>query len=102
MLKVLLFPLWLALAFFAFLLIPFLLLRLLFKLAVGLLVLPFALLAGILGLALGLLGGAVGLIVGLFALGFAVMIPLLPLAFVVFVVWAIVKLASRPAIRQVS
>ena len=101
MLKVLLVPLWLALACVALLLIPFLLLRLLFKLAIGLLVLPFALLAGVLGLALGLAGGAGGLVEGLVGLSLAIMIPLLPIALVAFVVWAIVRLASPPAMRPV-
>ena len=92
MLRLLLFPFWLVFAvLFLILLIPFLLLRFLFKVALGLLILPFA-------LAFGLLFGVIGLAIGLFAFSFAILIPLLPLAFVGFVVWAIVKLASRPAV----
>jgi hypothetical protein len=99
MLKLLLFPLWLAAAlFFAILFIPFLLLKFVFKLAIGLLVLPFALVVGAVGLVLGLLGGLFGLGVGLFFVGLFVLIPLLPIAFVAFLIWGIVRLASPPVV----
>jgi len=65
--------------------LPFLLLRLLFKAAVALFVLPFVLIAVMIGLAVGLV---------------AMFLPLLPLAFLVFCVWAIVRLASRPAFAR--
>jgi hypothetical protein len=52
-------------------------------------VLPFVLIAVMIGLA-----------VGLVAMSLAVFLPLLPLAFLVFCVWAIVRLASRPAFAR--
>jgi hypothetical protein len=74
---------------FALLFLPFLLLRVLVKSAVMLVVVPIAL----------LVGGLV-IVVGLFALSFAVLVPLLPIAFLAICVWAIVRLAARPAISH--
>jgi hypothetical protein len=74
---------------FTLLLIPFFLLRLLIKTAVFIVVLPFALLAAMIGLGVAFIGVVLALVV-----------PLLPLAFVVFCVWAIVRMASRPAFAR--
>jgi hypothetical protein len=95
MLRLLLFPIWLPFAIlFAVLLVPFLLLRFLFKLALGLLILPFVLVFGVLALVLGLAAGA-------FALSFAILIPLLPIALVGVVIWGVVRLFSRPSVVRV-
>ena len=72
---------------FVLLLVPFLLLRVVIKTAVLLVALPFVLLA---------VGGA--LLVACVAVLFALLIPLLPFAFVALCVWAIVRVASRPAL----
>ena len=72
---------------FALLFLPFLLIRLLIKTTVFLIVLPVALLVG-----------ALALVATLFAFSLAMLVPLLPIAFVAVCVWAIVRLASRPAL----
>ena len=69
------------------LILPLLLIRFVFKLAVRLVALPFVLLA---------VGG--GLLVAFLAVLCVVMIPLLPIAFLVLCGWAIVRLVSRPAL----
>jgi hypothetical protein len=93
MLRLLLFPIWLPFAIlFGVLLVPFLLLRFLFKLTIGLLILPFALLFA--GQAL-----VLGLGVGLAALSFAILIPLLPIALLGFLIWGAIRLFSRPVVR---
>ena len=98
---------------FAFLLfmvvvVPLLALRLIFGLAMGLLLLPFKLLGAALRVVFGLLGvvfkvvftGA-GILAGLLALVLAVvLVPLLPLLLVGFVFWAFVRLFSRPALAR--
>ncbi len=71
---------------FMLLLVPFLLLRVMIKAAVGLIVLPIALVLAF-----------AGFLIACLAVSFAVLIPLLPIAFLVFCVWAVVKLTSRPA-----
>ena len=65
-------------------------LRVLFKIAVALLVLPFAMLAVFIGLTLAFAAVVV-----------AILLPLLPLAFLVFCVWVVVRLASRPSALSV-
>jgi hypothetical protein len=74
---------------FTVLLLPFLLLRFVIKTAVFLLVMPFVLLAAVVALG-----------VAFVAVFFALLVPLLPIAFVVFCVWAIVRMASRPAFAR--
>lgn len=74
---------------FALLALPFFLLRVLVKTAVLMVVLPFVLLAV-----------GVGLLIAFLAVFFALMIPLLPVAFLLFCVWAVVRLASRPALSH--
>lgn len=71
---------------FALLLLPFLLLGLAIKATVALLLLPFLVLAVVAGAA-----------VALFTLSVALLLPLLPVVFLAFCVWAVIKLASRPA-----
>jgi hypothetical protein len=71
----------------ALLFLPFLLLRFVVKTTVFLILLPIVLLVG-----------AIVLVATLFAVSLAVLVPLLPFAFVALCVWAIVRLASRPAL----
>jgi hypothetical protein len=72
---------------FGILALPFILLRVFVKVAVGLFILPFvAIVAGL------------ALLAAFVALGFALFIPLLPVAFVVLCIWAIVHVATRPAV----
>ena len=63
--------------------LPFLLLGLAFKLVVGVVLLPVFLFAAVVGAA---------------AVAFALALPLLPLVVLAVFVWAIVKLAARPAV----
>ena len=79
---------------FALLALPFVLvffvLRVALKAAIALVVFPIALLLAL-----------AGAVVTLLVLGIAVLSPLLPLAFIALCIWAVVRLASRPAIRPI-
>ena len=72
---------------FGLLLIPFLLLRIVFKFLVFLVALPFVLL---------MIGG--GLLLAFLAVVCVLLIPLMPIAFLAFCIWAIVRAASRPSL----
>ena len=74
---------------FGLLILPFLLLRVVFKAAVLLVALPFVLLS---------VGAA--LVVAFIAVVCVLMIPLLPFAFVALFVWAVIRLSSRPALTH--
>ena len=66
---------------FLLLALPFLLLRAVFRTAVFVLLLPIVALVSL---------------IALFAVGLALALPLLPLAAIGLIVWAVVKMASRP------
>ncbi|MCC7417345.1 MAG: hypothetical protein IT176_09395 [Acidobacteria bacterium] len=90
MLKLLLLPFWLAAAFLFFVLVvPFLVLRLLFKLAVGLLVLPVV-----------IVGGLVAVVIGAAVVSVLILIPLVPIALACFLIWAVLRV-SRPLLHGV-
>jgi hypothetical protein len=71
---------------FALLLLPFLILRFVVKAAVALVVLPFVLFIG-----------AIVCVALAIAFSLAILVPLLPFALLAFLVWALVRAASRPA-----
>lgn len=68
---------------FGLLILPFLLLKLLFGIAVGVVVLPVV---GVIAV--------VGAVIGVVALGAMLLVPLLPLLVVALLIWAAVKLFS--------
>jgi hypothetical protein len=86
-------------------LLPLLALRLLFGLALGLVLLPFKLLGvvfrvvgGLLGVFLKVLFSGVGLVFGLLAaVFFVVLLPLLPLLVLGALIWAMTRLFRSPA-----
>lgn len=98
-----------AILMFLVVLVPLLALRLIFGLAMGLLLLPFKLLGaafrvvfGLVGVVFKVLFTGAGLLVGLAALIVGVvLVPLLPLLLAGFVLWAFVRLISRPALARV-
>ena len=85
--------------------VPLLVIKLLFQLALGILFLPFKLLGllfrlvfGVFGLATRVVFSGVGLLFGLFALFFALLLaPLLPLLLVVGFVWLLTRLFRSPS-----
>jgi type III secretory pathway component EscS len=75
---------------FALLFLPFLLLRFAMKAIFAVLFLPLALVIGV--------AAVIGLFVALVGVAVALLVPLLPFAFAAFCVWAILRVASPPAV----
>jgi hypothetical protein len=73
-------------------LLPFIVLRVIFKLLATLILLPIVLALA----AAGVVIGGLALLVGGLAFSFAILLPVLPFAIVALLVWAIVKVAAHP------
>jgi len=99
----------LGLFFGALVLLPLLLLKVVFSVAIALLVLPFKILGGLLKAAFGLVAGVLGVVASgfgvlamlAFGLLLLVALPLLPILLFAGFVWAVVKVLSPRPVASV-